>query len=254
MLDVATIIMEIRKHWWKLFFKSHITILHWIDSPKPAFYVGNLYLVQLWSRHLFICIRKETWPMESSVLVISRVLVVVQWYKCHLSEVPIICPLPVFVVYWQHCQQHVTMYCFAVVSVYPLWLSADNESWILNHMIIYSAGWPRLLLGVSRLAERRVLLCVSPRERMPGYGATAVDKKLGLVCPHCKLLLRSAVQTAEGVRLCESCFKEIARWVCMDVYVVYVQRDITGLIYCYILVHIAHSAGPAASATLQLRF
>ena len=29
---------------------------------------------------LFICIRKETWPMESSVLVISRV--VAQWYIC----------------------------------------------------------------------------------------------------------------------------------------------------------------------------
>ena len=62
------------------------------------------------------------------------------------------------------------------------------------------------------LTSKKAPLCVSPRERMPGYGATAVDKKLGLVCPHCKLLLRSAVQTDEGVRLCESCFKEIARW------------------------------------------
>ena len=61
------------------------------------------------------------------------------------------------------------------------------------------------------LTSKKAPLCVSPRERMPGYGATAVDKKLGLVCPHCKLLLRSAVQTDKGVRLCESCFKEIAR-------------------------------------------
>jgi len=36
---------------------------------------------------------KETWPMESSVLVISRV-VVAQWYNCCLSEVPYLCNLP----------------------------------------------------------------------------------------------------------------------------------------------------------------
>ena len=30
-------------------------------------------------------------------------------------------------------------------------------------------------------------------------------------CPHCKLLLRNAVQTSEGDRLCEVCFKSIAR-------------------------------------------
>ena len=66
-------------------------------------------------------------------------------------------------------------------------------------------------VAAPHLTSKKAPLCVSPRERMPGYGATAVDKKLGLVCPHCKLLLRSAVQTDEGVRLCESCFKEIAR-------------------------------------------
>ena len=31
-------------------------------------------------------------------------------------------------------------------------------------------------------------------------------------CPHCKLLLRSAVQTSEGDRLCEQCFKTIVEY------------------------------------------
>ena len=31
-------------------------------------------------------------------------------------------------------------------------------------------------------------------------------------CPHCKLLLRSAVQTSEGDRLCEDCFKTIVKY------------------------------------------
>ena len=31
-------------------------------------------------------------------------------------------------------------------------------------------------------------------------------------CPHCQLLLRSAVQTSDGDRLCESCFKTIAKY------------------------------------------
>jgi len=48
---------------------------------------------------------------------------------------------------------------------------------------------------------------------MPGYEASAVSERVGLVCPHCKLLLRDAVQTEEGVRLCQSCFKEIAWYV-----------------------------------------
>ena len=31
-------------------------------------------------------------------------------------------------------------------------------------------------------------------------------------CPLCKLLLRNAVQTSEGDRLCEVCFKTIAKY------------------------------------------
>ena len=46
--------------------------------------------------------------------------------------------------------------------------------------------------------------------RMPGYRVPVVYERAGLVCAHCKLLLRNAVQTEEGVRLCQSCFKEIA--------------------------------------------
>lgn len=49
-------------------------------------------------------------------------------------------------------------------------------------------------------------------DSMPGYQATPVDAtKDGFSCPHCKLILREAVQTDEGVRLCHSCFKEIAQ-------------------------------------------
>lgn len=45
---------------------------------------------------------------------------------------------------------------------------------------------------------------------MPGYKVTTVDPvKAGVVCPHCGLILRDAVQTADGFRLCETCFKEI---------------------------------------------
>jgi len=46
--------------------------------------------------------------------------------------------------------------------------------------------------------------------RMPGYRASAVCERVDLECPHCKLLLRNAVQTDEGDRLCQSCFQEIA--------------------------------------------
>ena len=31
-------------------------------------------------------------------------------------------------------------------------------------------------------------------------------------CPHCKLILRSAVQTSDGDRLCEPCFKTIVEY------------------------------------------
>jgi len=32
---------------------------------------------------------------------------------------------------------------------------------------------------------------------MPGYEAAVVYERIGLVCPHCKLLLRKAVKTDE---------------------------------------------------------
>jgi len=47
---------------------------------------------------------------------------------------------------------------------------------------------------------------------MPGY-ETAEPQSAALICPECKLLLRDAVQTDDGIRLCESCFEQILRWV-----------------------------------------
>ena len=50
---------------------------------------------------------------------------------------------------------------------------------------------------------------------MPGYDVVTVEAvKSGIVCPHCKLVLRDAVQTLEeGYRLCETCYKEICQCV-----------------------------------------
>ena len=99
------------------------------DTPVQETLLEVMSKEAPWLTVLCCLLWKETWPMESSVFVISRV--VVQWYKCYLSEVPYLCnPLPVFVLYTDRLPT--TMYCFAVVSVYPLWVSADDESWILN--------------------------------------------------------------------------------------------------------------------------
>lgn len=49
---------------------------------------------------------------------------------------------------------------------------------------------------------------------MPGYDVIAAEgTKAGLVCPECNLILKAAVQTPEGDRLCESCYEAIARCV-----------------------------------------
>lgn len=49
---------------------------------------------------------------------------------------------------------------------------------------------------------------------MPGHDVIAAEgTKAGLVCPECNLVLKEAVQTLEGVRLCESCYDNIARSV-----------------------------------------
>ena len=40
--------------------------------------------------------------------------------------------------------------------------------------------------------------------------ATAGGPKPRLLCPECKMVLRHPVQTAGGVRLCKSCYDEIA--------------------------------------------
>ena len=47
---------------------------------------------------------------------------------------------------------------------------------------------------------------------MPGYKVIAAEAlKSGLICPECDLVLKEAVQTRQGVRLCDSCFQDIAR-------------------------------------------
>lgn len=49
---------------------------------------------------------------------------------------------------------------------------------------------------------------------MPGHDVIAAEgTKAGLICPECNLVLKAAVQTPEGFRLCQSCFDEIARLV-----------------------------------------
>ena len=45
---------------------------------------------------------------------------------------------------------------------------------------------------------------------MPGYDVvSAQGAKEGLICPECDLILREAVQTASGDRLCLDCFENI---------------------------------------------
>ena len=52
---------------------------------------------------------------------------------------------------------------------------------------------------------------------MPGYDIkTPESAKVTLICPECNLLLKDAVQTGDGIRLCESCYKDIARLVEID--------------------------------------
>lgn len=55
----------------------------------------------------------------------------------------------------------------------------------------------------------RLLLLKLKFKKMPGYDAKTVEPlKAALVCPECRLLLRDAVQTGDGIRLCETCFKQ----------------------------------------------
>ena len=43
-----------------------------------------------------------------------------------------------------------------------------------------------------------------------GYDVRTVDEaKDGLLCSECKLILREAVQTPDGVRLCQQCYNGI---------------------------------------------
>ena len=45
---------------------------------------------------------------------------------------------------------------------------------------------------------------------MAGYRVETLDEaKAGLLCSECGLVLNDAVQTPDGVRLCQSCFDDI---------------------------------------------
>ncbi len=47
-----------------------------------------------------------------------------------------------------------------------------------------------------------------------GYDALLLDPaKSGLMCSECDLVLRDAVQTMEGNRLCLPCFKKIEKYL-----------------------------------------
>ena len=48
---------------------------------------------------------------------------------------------------------------------------------------------------------------------MPGFAVLTTQlAKSGLICPECSLLVKEAVQTPDGVRLCKSCYDELARY------------------------------------------
>ena len=47
---------------------------------------------------------------------------------------------------------------------------------------------------------------------MPGFNvATTSSTKSRLLCPECKMVLKNPVQTEEGIRLCKSCYDDIAK-------------------------------------------
>ena len=51
-------------------------------------------------------------------------------------------------------------------------------------------------------------------ENQRGYDVVDLlveQPKGGLQCVECNLILKDAVQTPDGVRMCEACYKEIAK-------------------------------------------
>ena len=46
-----------------------------------------------------------------------------------------------------------------------------------------------------------------------GYAVEALDSEVkgGLVCSECSFVLKEAVQTSDGIRLCQVCFDSIAK-------------------------------------------
>ena len=46
-----------------------------------------------------------------------------------------------------------------------------------------------------------------------GYDVLVVTAKEALMCPECSFVLRDAVQTNEGLRLCDPCYRRLAKYV-----------------------------------------
>lgn len=93
-------------------------------------------------------------------------------------------------------------------------MSRTNKTAILPR-IVSSLSFPvtaaavlsgRLKVSPSFTAAK---VAKTTTKKMPGYGAKTVEPmKAALICPECNLLLRDAVQTGDGIRLCETCFKQ----------------------------------------------
>ncbi len=58
----------------------------------------------------------------------------------------------------------------------------------------------------NTLAEEAIL-----EDNQKGYDVILVERQEGLQCKECDLVLRDAVQTCEGIRMCRPCYDNIAR-------------------------------------------
>ena len=58
------------------------------------------------------------------------------------------------------------------------------------------------------------LIATSQRNQKQGYNVVlSSNAKQGLQCPECDFILKEAVQTGDGIRLCEPCYEHIARYL-----------------------------------------
>ena len=97
---------------------------------------------------------------------------------------------------------------------YNPWPWANNHCFDI-HIHIRSRFKSHISAGASqkfRTVGKKRLVVPNLNCIMPGYKVIAAGGlKTGLVCPECDLVLKEAVQTPEGERLCESCFQDISK-------------------------------------------